>query len=303
MVGGAVRIRKHIASLLSLDRWITPLLNLGSLLLNAIPARLMYALADIGGTITYWGWPDKRQAALANYRVALGEAVSSASLAKTTRGSFRTYARMILDVLRLRTMPFERLRHLIHLEGLEHLEAGIARGKGIIAVLPHAGNWEPASNIIAFLPYRFLAVVDEGVVSRAVASSRQRAGLDVVEQSKAARPTIRALRQNAVVILVADLVKDFRAARVELFGRETYLPAGPAYLAVRTGATVIPVIAIRQPDNTSVITVEPPLYPDPTANPVEEAHRISQAIADYFERVIQGHPKQWYPYRRLWSEA
>jgi phosphatidylinositol dimannoside acyltransferase len=263
----------------------------------------MYALADVGGTITYWGWPAKRRAALENYRVALGEAVTAAFLDRTTRGSFRTYARMILDVLRMRRMPFERLRQLIRLEGAEHLTAAMERGKGIVAVLPHAGNWEPASNIIAFLPYRFLAVVDEGVVSRAVAGSRQRAGLSVVEQSKAARPTIRALRQNAVVILVADLVKDFRAARVQLFGRETYLPAGPAYLAVRTGAAVVPVIAIRQADNTSVITVEPPLYPDPKANPEEEAHRISQAIADYFQRVIQGHPEQWYPYRRLWTEA
>lgn len=292
-----------MVNLFSLDRWITPLLNLGSLILNALPAKVMYALADMGGTITYWGWPAKRRAALANYRVALGEVVTGAFLDRTTRGSFRTYARMILDVLRMRTMSFERLRQLITLEGLEHLEAGIARGKGIIAVLPHAGNWEPASNIIAFLPYRFLAVVDEGVVSRAVAGSRQRAGMSVVEQSKAARPTIRALRQNSVVILVADLVKDFRAARVQLFGRETYLPAGPAYLAVRTGATVIPVIAIRQADNTSVITVEPPLYPDPRANPVDEAHRISQAIADYFQQVIRGHPEQWYPYRRLWTEA
>lgn len=292
-----------MVNLFSLDRWITPLLNLGSLILNALPAKVMYALADMGGTITYWGWPAKRRAALANYRVALGEVVTGAFLDRTTRGSFRTYARMILDVLRMRTMSFERLRQLITLEGLEHLEAGIARGKGIIAVLPHAGNWEPASNIIAFLPYRFLAVVDEGVVSRAVAGSRQRAGMSVVEQSKAARPTIRALRQNSVVILVADLVKDFRAARVQLFGRETYLPAGPAYLAVRTGATVIPVIAIRQADNTSVITVEPALYPDPRANPVDEAHRISQAIADYFQQVIRGHPEQWYPYRRLWTEA
>ncbi|MGI8913802.1 MAG: lysophospholipid acyltransferase family protein [Chloroflexota bacterium] len=292
-----------MVNLFSLDRWITPLLNLGSLILNALPAKVMYALADMGGTITYWGWPAKRRAALANYRVALGEVVTGAFLDRTTRGSFRTYARMILDVLRMRTMSFERLRQLITLEGLEHLEAGIARGKGIIAVLPHAGNWEPASNIIAFLPYRFLAVVDEGVVSRAVAGSRQRAGMSVVEQSKAARPTIRALRQNSVVILVADLVKDFRAARVQLFGRETYLPAGPAYLAVRTGATVIPVIAIRQADNTSVITVEPPLYPDPRANPVDEAHRISQAIADYFQQVIRGHPEQWYPYRRLWTES
>jgi lauroyl/myristoyl acyltransferase len=290
-------------SLLSLDRWITPLLNLGSAVLNAVPSRLMYALADVGGTITYWGWPRKRRAALANYRVALGLTVTNASLEQTTRGSFQTYARMILDVLRLRTMPFERLRQYIKLEGEEHLNAGIARGKGIIAVLPHAGNWEPASNIIAFLPHRFLAVVDEGVISRAVAGSRQRAGLSVIEQSKAARPTIRALRQNGIVILVADLVKDFRAARVQLFGRETFLPAGPGYLAVRTGAAVVPVIAIRQPDNTSVITVEPPLYPDPTANPEQEAHRISQAIADYFERVIQGHPEQWYPYRRLWAET
>jgi phosphatidylinositol dimannoside acyltransferase len=297
--------RRHVAplSLFSVDRWIIPLLDLGSVLLNALPPPVMYALADMGGTITYWGWPAKRQAALANYRLALGEKVSAASLELTARRSFRTYARMILDVLRLRTMPFARLRHLITLEGAEHLEAGIARGKGIIAVLPHAGNWEPASNIIAFLPYRFLAVVDAGVVSRAVAGSRQRAGLSVVEQSRAARPTIRALRQNAVVILVADLVKDFRAARVQLFGRDTYLPAGPAYLAVRTGATVIPVIAIRQPDNTSVITVEPPMYADPTADPEEEAHRLSQAIADYFARIIQGHPEQWYPYRRLWSEV
>lgn len=290
-------------SLLSLDRWITPLLNLGSAVLNAVPSRVMYALADIGGTITYWGWPRKRQAALANYRVALGLTATAASLEQTTRGSFQAYARMILDVLRLRTMPFERLRQFITLEGEEHLNAAIARGKGIIAVLPHAGNWEPASNIIAFLPHRFLAVVDEGVISRAVAGSRQRAGLSVVEQSKAARPTIRALRQNSVVILVADLVKDFRAARVQLFGRDTFLPAGPGYLAVRTGAAVVPVIAIRQPDNTSVITVEPPLYADPSANPEQEAHRISQAIADYFERVIQGHPEQWYPYRRLWTET
>jgi phosphatidylinositol dimannoside acyltransferase len=292
-----------VARLLSVDRWILPLLNLGSLLLNIIPSKAMYALADVGGTITYWGWPAKRRAALENYRVALGEAVTAAFLDRTTRGSFRTYARMILDVLRMRRMPFERLRQLITLEGAEHLAAAMARGKGIVAVLPHAGNWEPASNIIAFLPYRFLAVVDEGVVSRAVAGSRQRAGLSVVEQSKAARPTIRALRQNAVVILVADLVKDFRAARVQLFGRETYLPAGPAYLAVRTGAAVVPVIAIRQADNTSVITIEPPMYPDPQANPEEEARRISQAIADYFQRVIQGHPQQWYPYRRLWTEA
>jgi phosphatidylinositol dimannoside acyltransferase len=298
VVGSAV-----IARLLSVDRWITPLLNLGSLVLNTLPSKVMYMLADVGGTIAYWAWPAKRQAALENYRVALGEAVTITFLDRTARGSFRTYARMILDVLRMRTMPFERLRHLITLEGAEHLAAGIARGKGIIAVLPHAGNWEPASNIIAFLPYRFLAVVDDGIVSRAVAGSRQRAGMDVIVQSKAARPTIRALRQNAIVILVADLVKDFRAARVQLFGRETYLPAGPAYLAVRTGATVIPVIAIRQADNTSVITVEPPLYPDPHANPEEEAHRISQAIADYFQRVIRGHPEQWYPYRRLWSET
>jgi lauroyl/myristoyl acyltransferase len=290
-------------SLLSIDRWITPLLDLGSLLLNVLPPRAGYALAHVGGTITYWGWPEKRRAAQGNYRIALGSTLTDASLERTTRRSFRTYAHMIVDVLRFRTMPFDRLRQLITLNGLEHLEAGIARGKGVIAVTPHAGNWEPASNIIAFLPYRFLAVVDEGIISRAVAGSRQRAGLSVVEQSRAARPTIRALRQNAIVILVADLVKDFRAARVCLFGRETHLPAGPAYLAVRTGAALVPVIAIRQPDNSSIITIEPPLCADPHANPEVEAARLSQAIADYFQRMIQGHPEQWYPYRPFWSEG
>jgi KDO2-lipid IV(A) lauroyltransferase len=271
--------------------------------LNALPARALYAVADLGGTITYWGWPQKRRAAHANYRVALGP-VPPARLAATARRSFRAYARMIVDVIRLRALPLERLRELIKIEGLEHLEAARARGKGTVAVMPHVGNWEPASNMTAFLPaFRFLAVVDEGLASRAVAGSRRRAGIRTVEQSRAARATIRALRDNAVVLLAADLVKDFRAARVQLFGRETHLPAGPAYLAVRTGAALVRVVSIRQPDNTSVITCEPPLLADPQRDPIEEARRLSQAIADYFQRVIQRHPEQWYPYRPLWSDG
>lgn len=278
-----------------------PVLDLGSLVVNGLPPLISYALADAGGAIFYRAWGAKRRAARSNYGVVLDRSATVQATSQLARRSFRAYARMVLDTLRLRTMPVDRLRQWITLEGREHIEEGMARGKGIIAVLPHVGNWEPASNVAALLPFRMLAVVDEGLVSRAVAGSRQRVGIAVVEQSRAARPVIRALRDNFLVLLVADLVKDFRATPVRLFGRETHIPAGPAHLAVRTGAAMMPVVAVRRKDNTSLIRCEPLLFADPTCDPAEEMRRLSQAIAGYFERVIRAHPDQWYPYRPLWT--
>ena len=282
---------------------MVPVLDLASAVIAALPVSLSYALADLGGLLTYWGWPAKRAAARTNFGVALDRPARAPEVGRVARRSFRTYGRMIVDVLRLRTMPLERLRRWMELRGAEHLDAALARGKGVILVAPHVGNWEPASNVVAFVPYRVLAVTDGGLISRAIAHSRQRVGMAVVEQTKAARPAIRALRENAIVVLIADLVKGFRAAPVRLFGREAHIAAGPAHLAVRTGAALVPTVALRQPDNTSVIACEPPLYADPRADPAAEVSRLSQAIANYFERVIRMHPEQWYPFRPLWAGA
>ncbi len=285
--------------LASLERWLIPFLDLGSAIVNALPVWFGYALADVGGLTSYWVLPRKRQAARTNFSVALDRPPASPPVGRIVRKSFRTYSRMVVDVLRLRTMPIERLKSWIELHGLEHLDAALARGKGVILVTPHVGNWEPASNVVAMFSYDVLAVVGSGLVSRAVSQSRQRAGMTVVEHTRAARPAMRALRQNSVVILVADLVKDYRAAPVRLFGRDAHIAAGPAHLAVRTGAALVPVVSIRQADNTSIIRCEPPLYVDQHADTVAESNRLSQAIAAYFERTIVAHPEQWYPYRPL----
>lgn len=292
-----------LVPLLSVDRWVLPVLDLASTIVHALPLRLGYALADLVGSLTYRLWGAKRRAAHENFSIALALPACAPAVARTARRSFRGYARMVIDALRFRRMPIEALRRWIEIDGVEHLEAAHARGKGVIAVLPHVGNWEPASYIVARLPYRIVAVTDEGLVSRAIASSREAAGITIVAQSRAARPALRALRENAVVVLVADLVKDFRAAKVHLFGRVTHLPAGPAHLAVRTGAALLPLTAVRRADNSSLIRIEPPLYADPAADPAAEAGRLSQAIAAYFEGIIRRHPEQWYPYRPLWSDA
>ena len=285
-----------------IDRWVLPVVDLGSAVINALPVTVSYHIADAGGLLTYLGWPAKRRAARANFGVALCADAAAPRVGRIARRSFRGYARMIVDALRLRTMPLERLRSWLEVTGLEHIDAALARGKGAILVAPHVGNWEPASNLAAFVPYRILAVVDEGLVSRAVASSRQRAGIALVPQSRAVRPALRALRQNEIVVLIADLVKDFRAAPVRLFGRNAHIAAGPAHLAVRTGAALVPVVSSRRPDNRCLITIEPPVVADPSSDPAVETRRLSQAIAGYFERVIRATPEQWYPYRPLWTD-
>jgi KDO2-lipid IV(A) lauroyltransferase len=285
----------------SVEHWVVPVLDLGSALANVLPEWLSYLIADGCGLIAYQFMRQGRAALQHNLSVALGQSAQSPRVRRVARHSLTSYARMMLDTLRLRTMPLDELRTWIHVSGLEHIDAGLARGKGVILVAPHVGNWEPASNLAAFVPYRVTAVVDEGLISRAAATSRQRVGLSLVAQSNAVRPIVRALRQNEVVVLISDLVKDFRAAPVELFGQRTYIAAGPAHLALRTGATLVPIVSIRRADNRSDVIVEPPVLAVPGAELVAETNRLSQQVAAYFEMVIRGHPEQWYPFRPLWE--
>ncbi|MCL4508546.1 MAG: lysophospholipid acyltransferase family protein [Chloroflexi bacterium] len=279
------------------------LLRYGGWIVDTLPAPLVNGSVAVGARTVLWLWGSKRRACEQNFAVAFGLSTPSRQLRWWARQSFRSYGRLVVDVLRSVNRPIESLSAAVQLDGQEYLDGVLATGRGVVVVLPHVGTWESALAIVERLPYQALAVVDSGILSKALAASRIRARLTLVEQEHAAHRAVEALRRNWVVILAADLVKDFSAIEVALFGRHTALPAGPAFLAYRTGAGIVPIVAVRAADGHNVIRCYAPIWPERSRPVRVEVQRMTQLIADHFERVIRQHPDQWYPYRPLWREG
>lgn len=270
-------------------------------LARVLPRRVAYAMADAAGLATLYAWPRGRRNALQNFARVLGQPERSRAVRRTARRSFSHFGRMGVDLLRHHSFDEAQLRHEIKAEGLEHIDEALRFGKGVILVAPHLGNWEAGVSLGCFVPYHAVAVADEGLLASLVAGHRARAGIDIVPRSRSLRPILRALGRNELVVLMSDLAKDMRSVSVEFFGRPSRVPSGPAQLARRTGAPLVPIYAVRDKDQMTMVRVEAPFAPIVTDNPEHDLQRMSQWMADFFARVIRRHPDQWYPYQEYWA--
>ena len=94
-----------------------------------------------------------------------------------------------------------------------------------------------------------------------------------------------------------------RGVSVRFFGRETAVPGGPAVLAMKTGATLLPVYMFRHPDRTFESLIFPPIECAPSGNRNRDVQSIMQKLVDTMQSVVRSRPDQWYMFRPMWPES
>jgi KDO2-lipid IV(A) lauroyltransferase len=107
---------------------------------------------------------------------------------------------------------------------------------------------------------------------------------------------VRHLRSGGVLAMIAD--QDSTRSRgifVDFFGRPAYTPAGPAYLARRTGIPMLPLVIVREPDDPRLhkILIDEPIRPDPQLDEETDVQRMTQAYTRVMEGWIRQYPSQW----------
>lgn len=227
-----------------------------------------------------------------------------AELDELVRAALRSYARYWQEAFRLRAVDHRMLRERLDgtMDGIEHLDAALAAGRGVVAVLPHSGNWDVAGLWFVGHHGSFSTVVErlrpEALYQRFV-DYRRALGFDIVPLNGAGSPTprlIRRLREGGVVCLLADRDLTGRGAPVEFFGETARMPLGPARLAAATGATLLVIGCWFTPDGWG-IRFHPPI-------PVPGRHATiaaTQQVADCFATDIAAHPQDWHMLQPLWS--
>src|SRR5258708_9425786 len=144
-----VRPRQTAAAAASGERSRRPQLLAGSYyagarILRAFPPAVRHAVATPGGAAWYWLSPGQRRAALDNYAAALGRHPTDPEVAQVARRAFQNYGRMLMDFLLIGSLTPEDLVKRTSMDGREHLDAALARGRGVIMAVPHMGSWDMA---------------------------------------------------------------------------------------------------------------------------------------------------------------
>ncbi|MEV6102354.1 phosphatidylinositol mannoside acyltransferase [Nocardia sp. NPDC051981] len=219
------------------------------------------------------------------------------------RASLRSYARYWCEAFRLPSMDPVWLAAIVETAatGLEHVHEAVERGRGAVLALPHSGNWDLAGVWLVQrvgIPTVVAERLQPESLFRRFVRFRERLGFEIVPLTGGAAPPFAQLtarlRQGRIVGLLADRDLTGAGVPVTFFGEPARMPAGPARLAIDTGAPLLPVHCWFTPDGWG-------FHVGAAIDTAGGVQPTTQTLADRFAAAIAAHPADWHMLQPLWT--
>ncbi len=281
----------------------------GSNLARWTPQSLRERLGYVGGASSYLAWRSKRLVTLLNMAQVTGKPVNDPRVRYLAYASWRNYGRYAADFMNFANMPAEVIESSVLdvTEGaaswLTYLEQGKQHGRGLIFVSAHFGNWDMAGAILA-RHIAFSAITETFADERLntlLQNQRKDKGIAIIPLEGSPRRILRVLQQNQLVGLLVDRpVTPQQGTPVQFFGRTTYVPSGPAALALKSGAAILPGFVWYGPRNQLLLRAFPPIIPQSSGDRNSDIAAVTQRMYDALEEMIRAWPTQWYMFRQFW---
>lgn len=242
--------------------------------------------------------------ALSSIALCFGQEWGDEKIYSTALKCFQNMGKNLLLFLKLPVAKPEKLIQQVKLVNVEHLKEALARGKGVIALSAHIGNWEYAGAAISALSYPVVGVVQRisnPWVDAYISNIRQQKGISLVLRSRESMMDYaRALRENKILILVTDQNAAQRGVPAKFFGMETRTFVGWITLARRTKAAVVPVFCAYE-NGQLCIFFEKPLVLSIEEN-LEETYKVNAERVNFIiEKYIRRFPDQWFWLHNRWK--
>jgi lauroyl/myristoyl acyltransferase len=253
--------------------------------------------------------PKYLNAICSNLSIILEQPADSEAVRAAAGEMVRGHACAWLDFLHFASRPAEDSARLVEsVVGFSRIGQARAKGKGVLLLTAHLGNWEVGGLMLAEIgqPIHVVLVPDLfSGVERIRRRLHARAGVTEISVDRSFVSTLavmRALRSNSIVAMQGDRDFDNTGIEVSFFGREAYFPRGPLRVAMATGAAVLPAFIVRAPDGRYRAIIEEPLGieggPDRDAALRENLARYTAVL----ERYVRAYPEQWYCFYPFWDD-
>jgi len=272
--------------------------------IGLIPQHAAAKLSRCLGGI--WFVLDRRHRAVAinNLTYVFGCEKSPTEIRQMARRIFANLVRILFEIgWAYRCRPQEVVRY-IRFDGLLHLHQAFRKGRGVLVLTGHFGNWELLADAAGVLGYPINVIyrpLDFKPLDRFFEHLRGRSGAQLFTKARAMRKVLRSLQNRELVGILLDQNAQRRAGVfVEFFGKTACTNKGLALIAQKTGAPVIPIFLVREADKYRMV-IEPEV---PLIKTGDKARDVAENTRQYnrvIESMIRRHPEQWFWVHRRWK--
>ena len=239
--------------------------------------------------------------------IALGKEKGPAEIKQIAKACFENVGKGMIELIYFMDHP-HMIQEQAYFEGKEHLDAAFQKGRGVIAISAHFGNF----------PLMLLRCAQEGYKTNAIIRStrdekveeyfqaqRSKLGLNTIyshPRKQCVDVSLKVLRNNEFLFIPLD--QNFGSdggVFVDFFGQKAATATGPVVFAMRTGAPLLPMFIVRQSDDTHKILIDPPLALQQGRDDKETILMNTAAITQVIERYIRKYPQEWGWMHRRWK--
>ena len=270
-----------------------------------LPQKFAYALGRCAGG-TFAGVLFRRKVVMENLQLAYGNEKSPAEIRQLARATFRNLAQTLMEMMWLRgRLTEERLAELTTLEGGDVVREALSRGRGLLIVTAHLGNWELAGHVLSreFGPVHSVArPLKNKYVNRYLDHLRNECGQNIIERGGALKEIVKVLRQNGIVVLLIDQHARRDSLPVDFFGQQAWTVTAPAAFALRMGCPIVTGYSYRDPDGLHHhMVIDELIDLESTGDKDADVRQATQLLTGRIEAFVRKHPEQWLWVHRRWK--
>lgn len=248
-----------------------------------------------------------KQIARESLGIAFGKEKSPQQIEQIIRDCFANLGQGMIEMIYIGEHPHMMKKHVI-INGREHLDAALVKGRGVLAVTAHFGNFPLMMLTFAQYGYKtnvLMRKTRDPQIDVFLLEKRNKLGLKTIytmPRKEAVHQMIRALRNNEIVFVLLD--QNFGSEGglfVEFFGQQAATAPGPIVMAHRTGSPIVPLFIRRQKDDMNLVTIEPEMELEKRDDYDEMIHANVAKITKIIEGYIRKYPHEWGWMHRRWK--
>jgi KDO2-lipid IV(A) lauroyltransferase len=283
---------------------IFKLLKLMVNLLSMLPRRMLRFFSDLLGLIWYTVDKRHRNVVRENIQFAYPEKFSSVQAQRFSKNVFKNTAGILFEVIWSYRKTWDELSVYLLIKGVKNIENAQKKGRGIILLCSHLGNFELGGAAIAKAgidPYGVYRKFDFQPLERFLLEMRQKFGTRMIPLRGASKKIDTILRNNGVVGTLLDQSVDwYKGVFVDYFGRPACTNDGLAKLVLRSKAAVVPVFIVRKNEHY-ILEFLPEIPLEITGDPIKDIENNTQNYVSSIEATIRQCPEQYFWVHNRWK--